>query len=142
MVSHAAPNSPYDTSKLRRLWLPFLTSLPIYAAILFLVDSGSSSSNPGFLRMFTIVLGTLAFAELLFVFLAKGLLASLTGGNYQTFCIVRWALLESIAVFGLILHFVGASAMTGLVFLAVALATLVISGPKPDEAAEVAPARH
>ena len=133
----ASSRPQLDLGRLRIIWLAFLTAPLIYALVLVLVGQVVTDIEPELLQWLTIFLGVFAFCEILVVFLVRQLIVGITRENYQSYCIVRWALLESIAIFGLILRFLGGSVAAAAAFVGLSLALIAITGPKEDEASEL-----
>jgi len=110
------------------LWLSMVGSIFIYAIVGFMVRENTpapeDTSMVGVLTLaFSLVsIGTSALA-LLF--------GRLTGGkmDYQPFCIIRWALAESIAIYGLVLFILGASWAVFIPFLVWAIIMQLLLAP-------------
>jgi len=86
------------------------------------------------------VLGAIALGDTAFIFLVAGKIfgakpgmGSLTDANYFTFCIIRWAMAEVIAVFGLILLILGGSITVGFLYLCWSFVLLLFLSPNDDE---------
>ncbi len=50
-------------------------------------------------------------------------------GDYQTRCIIKWALTESIAIYGFVLYFLTANIVYLLAFIVFALALMAVHAP-------------
>jgi hypothetical protein len=134
---NVSPHLASELTRLRRIWLAFLAAPLLYGVVLALVGDVATNVDPELLQWLTIFLGVFAGCELLVVFLVRPLIVGITGSSYTNYCIVRWALLESIAVFGLVVRFLGGSLTAAAIFIALSLAMIAITGPKQDEAAEL-----
>lgn len=119
-----------DEKPLPVIWAAFLASALIYAGLGWLLkDTRGASVNQEILHWAQIFLGLGSGSIVLTTFLLRQALAALSGRSYRNYCIVRWALLESIAVFGLVQFFLGGQFEVLLLFVAVSALTLGAARP-------------
>jgi hypothetical protein len=105
----------------------------VYGVVGWILGQGDRRPiNLEILNWVQIFLGLASLPILLTVFLLRQLVAAVTQGSYRNYCIVRWALLETIAVFGLVQFLLGGHFEVLLIFLAVA--ALSIGAAKPGAA--------
>jgi hypothetical protein len=117
------PKTPGQT--LWIIWIALFASVVMYVAIGLYVPLSTEALPDETVKLLTQVLGFVSLANLGLVFGMKGVLAKRM--PYPAFCIVRWALCESVALFGLVLHFIGASLETmGAFALAAAFAMVIV----------------
>jgi hypothetical protein len=115
------------------LWAAFLLTVAVYGVVGWILGQGDRRPiNLEILNWVQIFLGLASLPILLTVFLLRQLVAAVTQGSYRNYCIVRWALLETIAVFGLVQFLLGGHFEVLLIFLAVA--ALSIGAAKPGAA--------
>lgn len=120
-----------DPPRLRLMWLVFLLAPVIYLVVAILVMGGLEppALDPELLRWITIFLSMLSGLEILFVLLFRQILAAVARGNYRNYCLVRWAILESIAVYGLVLVLLGQELFVASAFCILSLGMLAMTGP-------------
>jgi F0F1-type ATP synthase membrane subunit c/vacuolar-type H+-ATPase subunit K len=115
------------------IWAAFLSSVVLYGVVGWILGQGDRAPiNLEILNWVQIFLGLSSLPILLTVFLLRQLMAAVTRGSYRNYCIVRWALLETIAVFGLVQFLLGGHFEVLLIFLAVA--ALSIGAARPGAA--------
>lgn len=116
---------------LQIMWAAFLVSTIIYAAIGWVLGRGGERTqlNREILGWVQVFFGMSAGLIVLTVFLLRQLLAAVTRHNYQTYCLVRWAMLEMIAMFGLVQFVLGGPFEVLLIFLALTLLSLGAARP-------------
>ena len=119
--------SPPQQQTLQILWAGMLGSVVVYGVVVaIMMQQGSVGEGTlGETELWTMtgvfaavslsMIGATIFADKIFPV-----------GDYVTFCILRWALLEAVGVFGLVLFFLGApvvvwAAFMGVGFLAIAM---------------------
>ena len=120
-----------DEVKRRTMWIiwgSMLSGVVIYAvAGGFLAKQGGiDTMNAETLDMLLLVLSMISVSMTGAVLLAGGLLAKLPYTSYQ---IVRWALAESIAVYGLVLHIMGSGIATLIGFVAWSVVLMILLAP-------------
>ncbi|MCZ7586833.1 MAG: hypothetical protein M5R36_27765 [Deltaproteobacteria bacterium] len=135
--SPIVPGVRPSNAKLRLIWLAIFASVVIYAVVGLVVPGmNGAEAGDGTLRVLMPVFAVMAAGvTVLVMFVMPNILAR--SGNYRTLCLVRWAMAESIAVFGLVLLFLGAPAAVGLGFCAWAMALLLLIRPTPAGEQEV-----
>ena len=128
-----------DESPLMGIWAAFLVGTALYAMVgWFLVDA-RTTINLEILNWVQIFLGLACLPIILTVFLLRQLLAAITRQRYLIYCIIRWSLLEIIAVYGLVQFFLGGHFEVLLIFVAVSVSCIGASRPgAADRAAWVA----
>ncbi|MDP8257685.1 MAG: hypothetical protein P9M14_18210 [Candidatus Alcyoniella australis] len=110
------------------IWLSLIGSILIYGLVGIMVRSSSGPLDPD--ANLNMILGIFAM-----VGLATSVVTLLSGrflarsGQYFTYCIVRWAMAESIAIFGLALYMIGADAPFFFIFLVWSLALMLLLMP-------------
>ncbi|MCB9567058.1 MAG: hypothetical protein H6710_07600 [Myxococcales bacterium] len=119
---------------LRILWGSMLGAQVIFTVMIVVVaPEAAANADPEVAKMLLPALGAAAFAAAV---------AALTIGrvfarkaDYQAFCILRWALGESVGIFGLVLAFMGAQTSHALAFTAGAALVLLslMPGSKDHE---------
>jgi len=116
---------------LRILWMAFIGAVCIYITIAYILrlqtDPSRVSSD---LTFMTPILGGIAAALTLLAFSGGRLFAKM---EYQAYCIVRWAMVESVGVFGLLLALFGASGPLAVAFFGWALLSLFRLRPTPKD---------
>jgi hypothetical protein len=104
------------------LWMSMLAAVPIYAAVTWFAPAPAESAlDPAALVVFPLI----AVGETAFVVLAPRFLE----GDYMTTCIIRWALAESVALFGLVVHFLGGPAWLAYVLMGWSFLLIAALGP-------------
>jgi hypothetical protein len=128
------------------LWLAGLAAPLLYLAVGWALGrsvgapdaTGSQGSTPGNLPAVPIallgLLGGLALLQTLGMLALRQRLAALVQFDPLRFFVVRFALAESVAVYGLVLFLLGRSWAVLLAFVAWALALMVLIRPSADEA--------
>lgn len=110
-----------DEKNLKFVWFAFLNACLIYAVIAYFVGSDRQDPVELSIRNWLLTFAAMASGlQILTVFLLRQAIAGLTRGNYRVYCIVRWALLEAIAIYGLVLFFMGLDLSIAIIFLAAA----------------------
>lgn len=110
------------------LWMAFIGAVCVYIGIAYILGLGREKASD-LTFMLPIFAGVAATMTLL-AFSAGKLFAQM---EYQPYCIVRWAMVESVGVFGLLLAVLGASANTALAFFGWALLSLFRLRPTPED---------
>lgn len=119
-----------EEKPLHIIWAAFFVASVFYAAVgWFLDQSERTPVNQEILNWVQIFLGMSSGLLILTVFLLRQLLAALSRGSYQTYCVIRWAMLETIAVFGLFQFILGGHFEVLLLFLAVSMLALGAARP-------------
>jgi hypothetical protein len=127
------------------IWLAMLSSIALYAAIgIYLSQSGElpKSLDAQTLNLLMYVFGIVAIGTIFVIFLIIPRLinpkphlshhqpsSSLRPASELVFCVVRWALAESIAIYGLILLILGGSLAVFGLFAFVSCALLLYLAP-------------
>lgn len=118
-----------DEAPLQGIWAAFLTGAALYALVGYLIGDARATINLEILNWVQIFLGLSCLPIVLTVFLLRQLLAAVTRERYLNYCIVRWVLLELIAVFGLVQFLLGGHFEVLLLFVAVSV--LCIGATRP-----------
>jgi len=124
-------NEPDTTARqvpaARILWAALLASIVVYALVAnnFRPEAPAEAADLG---VITAVIAATAAGTLVASAIVPRLLAR-QGAPYITFCILRWALAESVAVFGLVLTFMGALPRVGHAFFAVSALAILLQPP-------------
>ena len=95
------------------IWFALFSSIIIYTVVGFVV-APEPPQNAEDLAMLPMVFGAVSLGITGIVFMARVIFASIT--DFIVFSILRWALSESIAVFGLVLTFLTGNTLFVLVF--------------------------
>ena len=110
------------------IWLALLTSVAFYAGIaVFGLMQNKTRMDDDTRMILTQALGGVALSIMALVTVLRKFMAKAL--DYQSYSIVRWALCESIAIFGLILNMMGASLTVSCAFLAASGAALLLTRP-------------
>lgn len=112
-------------SKLDVIWVAMLLAVFVYAAIAFTLGGRYSVEIDREIQGWILVfLAMTAGLHVLVTLLLRQLIAALARGNYVAYCVVRWALMEGIAIYGLVLAFLGVDMGVWSIFFAVAVLLL------------------
>ena len=95
------------------IWFALFSSVIIYAVVGFVI-APEPPENAEDLAMLPMVFGAVSLGITAMVFMARVIFASVK--DFVAFSILRWALAESIAVFGLVLTFLTGKTLFVLVF--------------------------
>jgi hypothetical protein len=128
--------SPAEVDKLRLVWIAMTTASVVYAILAWFVGP-LDVMDSGFVRIVTMVAAGITGVLILVTFLMKPMLAAATGGNYTSFAIVRWALIEAIGPLGLILKILGAETLTAFAFIILSGALIATMPPSLNEGEEL-----
>jgi len=109
-------------SRLWIIWANLLVAVGVYAVVGYFV-APDRAANEQALGVLVPVFAVVALFEVLAVFVLRPVLAERMGG--VAFAIVRWAVAESVAIFGLALRFLGAPVSTMAMFIAASALLLV-----------------
>ncbi|MDP8222529.1 MAG: hypothetical protein P9L99_04150 [Candidatus Lernaella stagnicola] len=111
------------------LWFALLSSVAAYAVIgVFLRQmNGADAAAPDGIAVMRYALLGVAFAVTCINFLAPRLFGPKF--NFMQFCIIRWALAEAVAIFGLVLIILGEELPVLLIFVAWSIALFMILAP-------------
>jgi len=122
-----APLSPAELKVLAILRYAMIAAVLFYALVGLILGTSLEPRMPGdLLHWLVIFLSVMAGIHVLTVVLLRQLIAGLTGGSYKIYCILRWALAETVAIYGLVLHILGAGWTVFGVFLILSLGLLWI----------------
>ncbi len=132
------PDTPADRARevapserfLPVIWAAMLLAVFLYAALSYYLESRPPLLLEVDLQHWALVfLGMSSGLHVLTAFLLRQAIAALTKGSYVGYCIVRWALLEAIGVYGFVLAMLGVDfAVTSIFFMA---GLLTIGGTRP-----------
>lgn len=134
-ASRAGKREPAE-QKLRIIWAAFCIAVLSYGVVAWVVKPVGNGIEPEILRWLSILLGMAAALQILVILLLKQLIANVSGGSYVSYCILRWALLEAIPVYGLVLRFLGASLLLFILFAVVAMVFLLVNPPNEEDRAQ------
>lgn len=123
--------------KLRLVWLAFLAAPLLYfvvAAWITTTGGAGAGVDPELRQWVAIFVGMFSALTVLFVMLFRQVLASFTGGIYSTWCLLRWAFLEAIAIYGLVqVIALGLDLFVASAFFVLSLGTLAMIGPSEGD---------
>lgn len=129
-------------SALPMLWASMVLAVVIYAALVFFLvpvpeDSGPMdwAANPIALGLHVAAFGTFMTTFVLPTVLTRLRPSELSGGVSGAGWIIRWALLESVAIFGLLAAFLVKDARAFLILGLLSLAGFVITYPRAEPVA-------
>jgi F0F1-type ATP synthase membrane subunit c/vacuolar-type H+-ATPase subunit K len=114
--------------------LAFLAAIPIYALVVWFARREPLSGTPPAARFFWILAG-IGLVQYLIVtwiggrFLRAG--RANARGRVRAYFLIRFAAAEAIAIYGLMLGFLGAPALRVAVLLALGMAAMATSRPSP-----------
>jgi hypothetical protein len=151
----SGPDLPQKLHILAIVRAALLVSIVIYYSVSYFLPSGQGM-DASTLRMLTLAFSVMAFSLVVVgtvlrrTLLSEEKLIRLAGYNltagpmpesagivravnyWVTWNILTWALFESVAVFGLVLHMLGASREQFSVFAAVAFLAILLVPPRPN----------
>ena len=124
-----------DVDVSRIVWFTMLASTVLYAILTVFINSQSMAReiDPGLLHWISVFACVATGMQLLVVFLLKQLIAGIVEGRYKAYCIIRLALIESIALYGLLLAVFGQTNSISLAFIGFAFVMLATMGPSDAE---------
>jgi hypothetical protein len=118
------------------IWAAFLVATLVYGLVGWIVaGSGRKPLNLELLHWIQIFLGMTSGLLVLTTFLLRQAIAALSGRKYRNYCVVRWAMLETIGIFGLVQTILGGKFEVMLIFVAVSLLSLSAARPGPSDRA-------
>ena len=82
-----------------------------------------------------VFLAMTAGLHVLVVFLLRQMIAAIARSSYVTYCILRWALMESVGIYGFVLAVIGVDLLVVSLFFAVSLMLLAASNPGANDRA-------
>ena len=119
---------PDEKAQLKILWFALLMSIVLYGVIAFLiVPMGTQTFNALFANPTILILHLAGLAVFATSFLIPSILKTT---NVRTTSIIRWAMIESAAVFGLLAAFLGQDVRLFLPLGALAIAGMVLAYPR------------
>jgi hypothetical protein len=110
------------------LWRAFMTTIGVYIVMAYVLRQGREASAD-LTVMEPIFAGAAAVLTIL-AFAGARLLAQM---EYQAYCLVRLAMVESVGVFGLLLAMLGSSPTMATAFFGWALFSLLRLRPTPED---------
>ncbi|MGE0821795.1 MAG: hypothetical protein AB7G75_26495 [Candidatus Binatia bacterium] len=117
---------------LRILWSAFVGAVCVYIVVAYVLRQQTGQALATIDRDFmTPIFAVAAVIITLFIFSGAKVLAKAL--DYQVYCLVRWALLEAIGLFGLVLALIGASLTVAGSFFGWALLSLFRVQPTPED---------
>jgi hypothetical protein len=128
--------SPAEVDKLRLVWIAMTVACGVYAAVAWFLTP-LEVEDPGFVRTAVTAAGVLTALLIAAAFLMKPVLAAATQGNYTSFAIVRWSLIEAIGPLGIVLRALGADRLTALMFIILTGVLMVTMPPSLNEGEEL-----
>ncbi|MCB9479939.1 MAG: hypothetical protein H6684_13630 [Deltaproteobacteria bacterium] len=124
------------------MWYSLLMAVVIYAVVAFVVAPNNQNAGSETPQILTLVLGAVSVsiaAMALFVIprLAPAMRENArksrgedgVKGAFLTYCILRWALVESIAIFGLVIAILSGEPINGMPFIAGSFVLMVLLMP-------------
>lgn len=109
------------------LWLAMLATVPVVGIAGWLA-ANPGASDPETVGLMSMVLPVLALVETAVVVV----LPRFIKGPYHTTCIIRWALAESIGVYGLVLLILGGSTWIPLGLMGWSFLLIALLGPSRE----------
>jgi hypothetical protein len=121
-------DQPNTTRTRWTIWGALFATIPIYAVVGIIQRNAAGAAPPQeTVKIMIPALGALAvFQTILVLFVARKIFASLP---FLTFCILRWALSESVAVFGLVLMILGAVPAFAFAFFVWSMMLMILTAP-------------
>lgn len=114
------------------IWIAMMFAIVAYGVVAWAVAPRIAAPVDQTIENWILLfLSMTAGLHILVVFLLRQMIAALAKSSYVTFCVIRWALMESIGIYGLVLVFVGVDPWIAGAFLAVAL--MLLASAKPGE---------
>ena len=112
------PNVPEEiVKKLTIIWMTLTSSIFIYGAVGYVVLQKNTVAEPlSQTTLIALITVATTAAIISFVVMPKAMKPK-SPKNLLSYCILQWALIEGIAVLGLVLYFLGSTLSTFLVFL-------------------------
>ena len=118
-----------EQTQLKLIWLALLMSIVLYGVIAFvIVPVGEQSFDAAFADPVILVLHLAGLGMLAMSFAAASVFRKRS--NLRTASIIRWAMIESAAVFGLLAAFLGQDVRVFLPLGALAVAGMVLAYPR------------
>lgn len=118
------------------IWIAMMVSIVVYAAVAWFFGPDLTltldKEAEGWLLTF---LAMSAGLHVLVVFLLRQMIAAVSRSSYTTFCVIRWALMEGIGLYGLVLALFGVDVLIAMLFFAVALMLIASAKPGPTDRA-------
>jgi len=115
------------------LWAAIFVSIFIYAFVgAMLKQTLEKPPSADILPLIIPVLIAISAGETAMVLFVLGKLLA-KKSNYLSYCVVRWALAESIAIFGLVILILGAEMKTSLLFFAWSAVLLFLTMPGQND---------
>jgi len=131
--ARAKVEQPNEKS-LTAIWIAMMASIVVYGALVwFLAPRATLTVEQELEQWILVFLAMTAGLHVLVVFLLRQMIAALARSSYVTFCVIRWAFMEGIGVYGLVLALLGVDLTIALVFFAVALMLLASARPGPSD---------
>lgn len=111
------------------LWGALFFSIAVYAGVGTFISTqdGIAPADPEITSLLIPIFAMISLMETVLVLFFVGKLFRIK--DYQTYCILRWALSESIAIYGLVLMFLGAMYMAALAFMIWAAVLYILTMP-------------
>ena len=123
-------------SRLSWIWLAMIGAVLLYAALdAWVVRQVTLVLERELENWILIFLAMMAGLHVLVVFLLRQMIAALSKFSYVNYCIIRWALMEAVAVYGLVLGFLGVDFGITSIFHAAAVLLLASARPGPHDRA-------
>lgn len=119
-----------NESSLIPIWGAMLVAVLLYAGLAYYDVGGDSVNLDQEVRNWVLIfLAMSAGLHVLTALLLRQMIASLSKGNYVTYCVIRWVLMEGIAIYGLVLSFLNVD--FGIVSIFFAASILLIGASRP-----------
>ncbi len=113
---------------LKVLWMAFVGTVAVYIVIAYML--GWEREPASDLSFMLPIVSVAAAVVTSFAFLGGKLFAQM---EYQAYCIVRWAMVESVGIFGLLLVVLGAAKNAALAFFVWSLLSFLRLCPTPED---------
>jgi tellurite resistance protein TehA-like permease len=126
----SSPTQEPSLAVARLVWLAFMAAILFYAVIAFVVFEPTRSANAS-LTWILLIFALISAASLAGVFAFPRPLIR-QAETYFTACMIRWAMLEAIGVYGVLARILGAAPTHCAMFLGVSLVGLSLVGPSED----------
>ena len=125
-----------EESRLGIIWIAMMVAVLLYGGLAYVFGPKRALGLDRELETWiTIFLAMGSGLHVLVVFLLRQMIAALSGARYLIYCVLRWALMETVAVYGLVLAFLGVGFGITSMFFALSLLLLGSARPGPADRA-------
>lgn len=123
-------------ARLTAIWIAMTFSILVYAGLTWFVFPGRTVTIEQQIEQWILVfLAMSAGLHVLVVFLLRQMIAALARSSYVVYCVLRWALMEGVGVYGLVLALFGVDPLVASIFYAVAIMLMAAAKPGPSDRA-------